>query len=133
MVRSGIAARRWTLVLTGLCAASSLSSCDDYHDRGPTSIRPSHLLKLQGSGRGSGTVTAPDAMPELSCTISGGALSGVCAGGYPSNVTVQLNATPNAGSTFAGWTGTGCAGTDQCVVDMSQERTVTAAFASARP
>ena len=47
---------------------------------------------------------------------------------YPGNSAVRLVATPNASSTFAGWSGA-CAGTEGCVVDMSQERTVTAAFA----
>lgn len=105
-----------------------LSSCDDYTGPGLTSVTPSHLLKLQASGPGSGIVTAPDAVPELSCSISAGAVSGTCAGGYPNNATVQLIAAPNAGSTFAGWSGIGCSGTGQCVIDMAQERTVTAAF-----
>ena len=47
---------------------------------------------------------------------------------YPANSAVRLVAAPNATSTFVEWSG-GCTGTDQCVVDMSQERTVTAAFA----
>lgn len=47
---------------------------------------------------------------------------------YPANSAVQLVATPNAASTFVNWSGD-CTGTEGCVVDMSQERTVTAAFA----
>ena len=93
----------------------------------PTSIH--HLLRVQGSGGGSGTVTAPDASPQLACNVTRGAVSGVCAGGYPSTSFVYLTATPNAGSTFAGWSGGGCTGPDQCAVEMSKEQTVTAAFA----
>ena len=86
------------------------------------------MLRVQASGAGSGTVTAPDASPQLFCSITQGALAGVCAMAYPSNSTVRLVATPNVGSTFEGWSGA-CTGTDQCVVDVSQERAVTAAFA----
>jgi len=46
---------------------------------------------------------------------------------YPGNSAVRLVATPNAASTFAGWSGD-CTGGEQCVVDMSHERTVTADF-----
>ena len=122
--------KQWSALVLPLCLTASFSSCDDYSGGDPTTVTRSHLLRLQGSGQGSGTVTAPDATPELACTISSGALSGACAGGYQNNVTVRLIATPNAGSTFTGWSGIGCAGTDQCVVEMSQERTITAAFAT---
>ena len=88
-----------------------------------------HVLRVQADGAGSGTVTAPDASPQLNCSITRGALAGVCAMAYPTNSTVQLIATPNVGSTFAGWSGA-CTGTDQCVVEMSNERTVTAGFAA---
>jgi hypothetical protein len=88
-----------------------------------------HVLRVQGDGAGSGTVVAPDASPQLSCSITRGALAGVCAMAYPSNSAVALIATPNVGSTFSGWSGA-CTGTDQCVVEMSNERAVTAAFAA---
>jgi hypothetical protein len=88
-----------------------------------------HVLRVQADGAGSGMVTAPDASPQLNCSITRGALAGVCAMAYPTNSTVQLIATPNVGSTFAGWSGA-CTGTDQCVVEMSNERTVTAGFAA---
>jgi hypothetical protein len=87
-----------------------------------------HVLRVQASGAGSGTVTALDALPPLSCTILAGALSGVCVSAYPSNATVRLVATPNGASTFVEWSGA-CTGTGECVVDMSQERTATASFA----
>jgi len=40
----------------------------------------------------------------------------------------MLAATPDAGSTFVGWSRGGCAGTGQCVMNMSANRTVTALF-----
>jgi hypothetical protein len=91
-----------------------------------------HVLRVQASGAGSGTVTAPDASPPLSCTITAGALAGVCAGAYPSNAAVRLVATPNGASTFVEWSGA-CAGPGDCVVDMSQERTATVSFAPRPP
>ena len=119
----------WTRAIT-LLAAIVVYGCSDYTGRGLTPNAGAHVLRVQGSGGGSGTVTAPDASPEISCTITAGALSGSCGNGYPSNSAVRLIATPNAGSTFGGWSGA-CAGTGDCVVEMSQERTVTASFAKA--
>ena len=97
---------------------------------GLTPTQMQHVLRVQANGAGSGTVSAPDAMPPLSCTITAGALSGVCAMAYPANAALRLVATPNGSSAFVGWSGA-CSGTGDCGVDMSQERTVTAAFAPA--
>jgi len=103
---------------------------------GSASLTPTpqaqHVLRVQASGAGSGTVTAPDASPPLACTITAGALTGVCAGAYPSNAAVRLVATPNGASTFVEWSGA-CTGPGDCVVDMSQERTATASFAQRPP
>jgi hypothetical protein len=129
--RSSRQAWRCTMRSLALGVSVGLAGCGD--DRFGGSAAPhqqSHVLRLQGNGGGSGTVTAPDASPELACTITHGALSGVCTGGYPSNSAIRLVATPNGGSVFAGWSGA-CVGTDDCVLDMSQERTVTAAFGTA--
>ena len=100
-------------------------------DLTPTA-QPQHVLRVQASGAGSGTVTAPDASPPLSCTITAGALFGVCAGAYPSSAAVRLVAAPNSASTFVEWSGA-CTGTGDCVVDMSQERTATASFVRRPP
>jgi len=105
------------------------AGCGADYSGGSAPTQTQHVLRVQANGVGSGVVTAPDASPQLACKITGGALSGVCAVAYPSNSTVQLVATPNGASTFAGWTGA-CTGTGDCVVDMSEERTVTASFAA---
>ena len=106
------------------------ASCDG-ENAVPVATATDHVLRVQGDGAGSGIVTAPDASPQLSCSITSGALGGVCAIAYPTNSAVRLVATPSVGSTFAGWSGA-CTGTDQCVVEMSNERTVTAGFAVSR-
>jgi len=42
---------------------------------------------------------------------------------------VTLTATADISSTFTGWSGAGCSGTGDCVVTMTETRTITAAFA----
>jgi len=121
-----VAIAAWTMVVVS-------AGCSGVGDgRTPTATTTMHVLRVQASGAGSGTITAPDASPQLSCSISSGALSGVCVMAYPYNTAVHMVATPNGGSTFSGWSG-GCTGAGDCVVDMSQERTVTAAFAPLVP
>ena len=47
---------------------------------------------------------------------------------YAHGTVATLSATPAAGYSFAGWTGSGCSGTGTCVVTMSAARSVTANF-----
>ena len=119
--------RRWARAAMAWVVVGSASCDSEIAGRAPTATN--HVLRVQGSGAGSGTVTTPDASPQLSCSITSGAVSGVCAMAYPSNSAVRLVAAPNGASTFSGWSGA-CTGTDQCVVDMMQERAVTAAFSA---
>ena len=112
-------------LITAVCVAG----CDGDPVGIVTTATSRHVLRVQGGGAGSGTVISPEASPQISCSITGGAVAGVCGLAYPGNSAVRLVATPNASSTFLGWSGA-CTGVDQCVVDMSQERTVTAAFAT---
>ena len=67
---------------------------------------------------GDGTVTSNPA--GISCP-------GDCTEDYSAGQNVTLTATPNAGSTFVGWSGD-CTGTSPCVVSMTQTRNVTATF-----
>jgi hypothetical protein len=50
-----------------------------------------------------------------------------CSKDYPAGTTVTLNATPNNGATFLGWTGA-CGGTGGCVVVVNGATSVSAAF-----
>jgi hypothetical protein len=43
-------------------------------------------------------------------------------------VSVTLTASPDAGSTFTGWSGAGCSGTGTCLITMAQAASVTATF-----
>jgi hypothetical protein len=120
---------RWARAFAASAIVVASAGCDDDSGGATTPTAIQHVLRVQANGPGSGTVTSLFASPQISCTITSGAVSGTCGLAYPSTATVQLIATPNGASTFTGWSGA-CAGTDQCVVDMSQERTVTASFAS---
>jgi hypothetical protein len=78
--------------------------------------RPS-ALTVSLAGTGAGTVTGP-----------GIACPGDCAQAYVDNAAVALSATPAAGSSFAGWSGS-CSGTAPgCTLTMSGGKTATATF-----
>jgi hypothetical protein len=122
----------WARAFAAWAVIVGPAGCSDGSGGLTPTTQTQHVLRVQASGAGSGTVAAPDASPPLSCTITSGALSGVCVSAYPSNATVRLVATPNSASTFVEWSGA-CTGTGDCVVDMSQERTATVSFARRPP
>jgi uncharacterized protein (TIGR03437 family) len=78
---------------------------------------PNPTLTITTSGTGSGTVSSSPA--GTSC--GSGCLS------FAAGTVVTLTATPNTGSTFAGWSGA-CAGTGTCILTMTDNKTVTATF-----
>ncbi len=80
-------------------------------------LLPMHVLTVARSGTGSGTVTGGAIACGTTCETS-----------LRQGSSVTLTATPAAGSDFAGWSGAGCTGTGNCVVSMTQARTVTARF-----
>lgn len=51
---------------------------------------------------------------------------------YDLGTQITLSATPEAGTTFKGWSGGGCSGTAGCTVTLTQDTSVNAVFASAR-
>jgi PKD domain/Divergent InlB B-repeat domain len=80
-------------------------------------------LVVSKQGAGTGLVSSSPA--GISCGAS-------CQASFTSGSTVTLNAAPNPGSVFAGWSGD-CTGTDSCQLTMSQARSVTATFALNMP
>jgi uncharacterized repeat protein (TIGR02543 family) len=78
-----------------------------------------HTLSVTRSGTGSGTVTSSPA--GINCGAD-------CAENYDHGTAVTLTASPSVGSTFAGWSGGGCAGTGTCTVTMTAATTLTATF-----
>lgn len=78
----------------------------------------SYTLTTATTGTGAGTVTSNPS--GINCGAD-------CTESYTDGQTVTLTATPNAGSTFTGWSGA-CSGTGACTVTMSADRNVTASF-----
>jgi hypothetical protein len=70
---------------------------------------------------GNGTVTSSPA--GINCSTD-------CSEAYAPGTNVTLTATPASGSTFAGWSGGGCSGTGNCVLNLNTATTVTATFST---
>ena len=75
-------------------------------------------LNVTKAGNGSGTVTSTSA--GISCGMD-------CSEVYTAGAVVTLTATPDANSTFGGWSGA-CAGSGSCTVTMSDAKNVGAIF-----
>jgi uncharacterized protein (TIGR03437 family) len=110
-------------LVTGVSAGSSTITATSGLVTGTTgltvgsSTQGSATLTITTSGTGSGSVSSSPA--GTSC--GSGCLS------FAAGTAVTLTATPNTGSTFAGWSGA-CSGTGSCTVTMSSNQAVTAAF-----
>ena len=76
-------------------------------------------LTVTHTGTGTGHVSSEPA--GIDCVAP-------CTFNFPSGASVTLTALASAGSTFIGWTGEGCSGTGPCVVLMTANRSVSAAF-----
>jgi multiple sugar transport system substrate-binding protein len=78
-----------------------------------------YVLSVGKTGTGSGTVTSDTGGIDCGST---------CFHSFDYNTVVTLSATPATGSTFNGWSGSGCSGTGTCIVTMSVASSVSAAF-----
>ncbi len=81
-----------------------------------------YQLNVQAAGSGAGTITSTPAGIHCGQT---------CSASFASGSAVTLSATPSAGSTFAGWSGS-CSGTGACTVTMTGDASVTATFTVAQ-
>jgi hypothetical protein len=79
----------------------------------------SHTLTVSRAGSGSGNVSSSPA--GVDCGAS-------CQYSFGAGTQVTLTATPAAGSSFAGWSGSGCAATGACRITLGQDTSVTASF-----
>jgi hypothetical protein len=79
----------------------------------------SYTVTVDKSGTGTGTVTSNPS--GISCGAD-------CSEAYTYGTPVTLTAAPNSGSVFTGWSGSGCSGTGQCVVNMDAAKKVAATF-----
>jgi hypothetical protein len=76
-------------------------------------------LSVSKAGAGSGTVSSNPA--GISCGLT-------CSSIFNFNTVVTLSAVSAPGSTFTGWSGSGCSGTGTCMVTMDTARSVLATF-----
>ncbi len=84
-----------------------------------TSGATMYSLTLTKSGAGSGSVSS---IPTgIDCGL-------VCSYSFSLSTSVTLTASPAAGSSFTGWSGSGCSGTSTCTVTMLGARVVDAKF-----
>ena len=80
---------------------------------------PWFALSVTQSGAGSGKVTISP----------GGTRCGSdCSKNFARGTAVTLTATPDSGSSFAGWSGAGCTGTGSCKLTLTSDQAVTATF-----
>ncbi len=84
-----------------------------------TSGATMYSLTLTKSGAGSGLVSSSPA--GIDCGL-------VCSYPFSLSTSVTLTASPAAGSSFTGWSGSGCSGTSTCTVTMLGARAVDAKF-----
>jgi PKD repeat protein len=85
----------------------------------------SYTLTVNKTGStGTGTVTSEPS--GINCGPD-------CTEPYNSGIAVTLTAAPDAGSSFAGWSGGGCSGTGSCAVTINSNTTVTAIFNTVPP
>jgi hypothetical protein len=97
-----------------------LAACDTAVD--PPVVDTDHTLSVSVTGGGTGTVTSqPDGI-ELTTGDS------TATADFTTGTQVTLTATPLGDSVFTGWSGA-CTGTNECVVTMDADRSVTATFA----
>jgi hypothetical protein len=78
-----------------------------------------YILNVSKSGGGSGTVTSSPA--GINC-------GSTCSASFNYNTNVTLTAVSSTGSTFTGWSDSGCSGTGTCTVTMDAVKSVTANF-----
>jgi hypothetical protein len=87
-------------------------------------VAVSYTLTIHRAGAGSGSVVSSPA--GISCGAT-------CAASFPGGTLVTLTATAEPGSTFAGWSGGGCAGVGQCVLALNADTPVTPEFVAIAP
>jgi 6-phosphogluconolactonase len=76
-------------------------------------------LGVSPAGSGSGSISS---------SPSGITCPGTCSYAYEPGTQVTLTAAPTAGSTFTGWEGAGCSGTNTCQVPVDAKAAVIATF-----
>jgi Divergent InlB B-repeat domain len=120
----------WTLApidaahsLTGIsCPVASFCAAVDASGNlfiGTGTPSSQHTLMILETGTGAGVIAS--APFGITCGTA-------CTHAFDNGTPVTLTATPAADSTFAGWSGSGCAGTGFCEISMASDVVMTATF-----
>lgn len=117
---SGSTFAGWSGACTGTGACSvTMDAAKSVSANFSANVGP-FTLTVAKTGNGTGTVTS---------TPSGISCGTTCSASFASGTVVSLAATPDSGSTFAGWGGA-CSGTGACSVTMNSAQSVSATFNS---
>jgi hypothetical protein len=112
--------------ITGLGAGGGKTYAVEHDASGLELFVKKLTLTVARAGSGSGRVQTSGASTGIDCGLD-------CSHPYDPNAQVTLTATPDTGSSFAGWSG-GCTGTEAtCVVTVDAAKTVTATFTKNPP
>jgi len=120
---SGSTFAGWSGVCSGTGACSVTMDAAKSVSANFTANPGPFTLTVAKSGLGTGTVTS---------TPSGISCGTTCSASFANGTVVSLAATPDTGSTFAGWSGA-CSGTGACSVTMDAAKSVNANFNSNPP
>jgi hypothetical protein len=102
-------------------AAVDVYGMSGYSDVACASPSGGFAVTVAETGSGTGTVTSSPG--GIDCGT-------VCSYTYPAGAVITLAGAPSAGSTFSGWSGSGCSGSDACTMAGNGSVTVTATFAA---
>lgn len=116
---SSLAFTRFRFSSLGGLGTGGLALDGEVEDSGVLIAQVFHSLNVSKTGVGSGTIVA---------SPNGIQCGSDCQESYATGSVVVLSAPPDYGSTFLGWSGGGCSGIGTCVLQMDQDRSVTATF-----
>jgi hypothetical protein len=114
---SGSVFTGWSGACTGTASTCTVSMTQARNVT--ASYQAVRTLTISKAGNGSGPVTSSPA---------GIACGSTCSKAFPIGTSVTLTATPNAGSSFTGWSGACTGSATTCVVSMNSDKAVTATY-----
>jgi 6-phosphogluconolactonase len=109
----------WSGACSGSEATCEVTMSEAREVKAAFNALPTFLLTVELTGMGVGAVTSEPSGIECATT---------CSHRFWEGQKVKLNEKPQAGSTFAGWSGGGCSGTGACQVTTDADTNVTATF-----
>jgi len=128
LILTAVAEPGFAIQWGGACSGSSGSSCRLPDITGPRSItiafKKTYPLTISNTGRGSGKIAGRLMGERIDCTLSGGQN---CSHQVIENGSVLLEASPDEGMTFLGWSGA-CSGMSTCAITMTEAKNAQVRF-----